>query len=296
MSLLRKKKIEGFDIIVTLVVLLMIAIVLYPIILILSYSISDPTLVARGEVLLFPKRITFAAYKRVFQDPSIMLGYANTIFYTVTGTILNLVVTVPAGYVLSKKNIPGLGFFMKAFLFTMYFSGGMIPMFLLIRSLGLYDTRTILVIIGAFNVYNCIICRTFFAGLPKEIEEAAYIDGAGITRTFVEIILPLSKALLGVMVLYFVVDHWNAYFSAMMYTNSADLQPLQLVLRKILVLQESSKEMMASGGDELLAKQEQIAALIKYAVIVVSTLPLMILYPFLQKYFEKGVMIGSVKG
>jgi putative aldouronate transport system permease protein len=208
-----------------------------------------------------------------------------------------MIVTVPAGYVLSKKGIPGGNVFMGFFLFTMYFSGGLIPTFLIVKSLGLYNTRWVLLILGAFNAYNCIICRTFFAGLPKELEEATYIDGASVLRTFISIVLPVSKALIGVMVLYFAVGHWNSYFNAMVYTYDEALQPLQLVLRKILILQTSSAQMMASSGaDELAAEQQQIASLIQYAVIVVSSLPLLIIYPFLQKYFDKGVMLGSVKG
>ena len=191
-----RKKIEFFDIVVTIIVLCMVAIILYPLIFVISSSVSDPTLVASGEVVLLPKGFTLEGYKRVFQDSNIMLGYGNALFYTFFGTIINLVVTVPAGYVLSKKEVPGSSFIMMAFLFTMYFSGGLIPTFLLVKSLHLYNTRWILLILGAFSTYNCIICRSFFAGLPKEIEEAAYIDGASITRTFLTIVLPLSKALL----------------------------------------------------------------------------------------------------
>ena len=291
-----RKKIEFFDIVVTIIVLCMVAIILYPLIFVISSSVSDPTLVASGEVVLLPKGFTLEGYKRVFQDSNIMLGYGNALFYTFFGTIINLVVTVPAGYVLSKKEVPGSSFIMMAFLFTMYFSGGLIPTFLLVKSLHLYNTRWILLILGAFSTYNCIICRSFFAGLPKEIEEAAYIDGASITRTFLTIVLPLSKALLGVMVLYFAVAHWNSYFNAMIYTYDTEIQPLQLFLRRILVLAQNSADMMSAGGDELAAQQQEIAALIKYAVIVVSSLPLMIVYPFLQKYFVKGINMGSLKG
>ena len=295
-SVNKKKKISGFDICITIIVLLLIAIVLYPLIFIVSSSVSDPVMVSSGKVFLFPKGFTLAGYKRVFQDSNIMTGYANSLFYTVVGTCINMLVTVPAGYVLSKPEVPGTKFVMKLFLFTMYFSGGIIPSFLLIRSLNLYNTRLVLLIVGAFNTYNCIICRSFFASFPKELEEAASIDGATYMRTFLTVVLPVSKALLGVMVLYFAVGHWNSYFNAMMYTFDKDIQPLQLFLRRILVLEESSTEMLQGGADEMAAEQQMIAALIKYAVIVVSSLPLMIVYPFLQKYFEKGVMIGSVKG
>lgn len=295
-SHMKKKKIEVFDVVISIITILMVAVVLYPLLFVLSSSVSDPTLVASGKVILLPKGFTLEGYKRVFQDSNIMLGYKNALFYTVFGTLINLIVTVPAGYVLTKKEVPGTGFFMMAFLFTMYFSGGLIPTFLLVRSLHLYNTRWVLLILGAFSTYNCIICRSFFAGLPRELEEAAYIDGASVIRTFLTIVLPVSKALIGVMVLYFAVAHWNSYFNAMVYTYDTEIQPLQLFLRRILVLAQNSADMMSAGADELAAQQQAVAALIKYAVIVVSSLPLLIVYPFLQKYFEKGVMIGSVKG
>ena len=279
------------------VVLILLAAVIYPLVYVLSCSISSPEYVATGKIWLLPKGITLLGYRRVFQDASILTGYRNTILYTVTGTILNLVVTIPAGYTLSKSFVPGRNFFMGFFLFTMYFSGGLIPSFLLIRSLGLYNTPLVLVILGAFSVYNCIICRTFFSAIPKEMEEAATIDGASVGRTFMQIVLPVSQALLGVMVLYFAVGHWNSYFAALIYITNESLKPLQLVLRRILILDAASVAMMDSGtGDDYLGELYQVRELIKYAVIVVSSLPVLILYPFLQKYFVKGVMIGSVKG
>ena len=293
---MKKRKMSRFDVIVTIITLFLMLIVLYPLIFVISSPVSEPTMVAAGKVVLLPKGFTLEGYARVFQDSNILTGYANSLFYTVFGTMINLLVTVPAGYVLTKRDMPGTGIVMKLFLFTMYFSGGLIPAFLLINSLHLYNTRLVLLILGAFSMYNCIICRSFFSSLPKELEEAAQIDGCSYLRIFVQIVLPLSKALLGVMVLYFAVGHWNSYFNAMIYTYDESIQPLQLFLREILVLQEKSADMMSSGGDELAAQQQKIAALIKYAVIVVSSVPLMIVYPFLQKYFEKGVMIGSVKG
>ena len=299
-SIMRKtgkfKKISTFDIVVTGIAVLLVAMVLYPLILVISSSVSDPVAVAAGKVLLLPKGFTLDGYKRVFQDQNIMRGYANTLFYITIGTCINLLVTLPAGYAVSKTEAPGVKIVMIMFLFTMYFSGGLIPSFLLVKTLGLYNTRLAMVLLGAFSVYNCIICRSFFAALPKELEEAAFIDGSSYLNTFVKVVLPLSKALLGVMVLYFAVGHWNSYFKAMIYTYDKEIQPLQLFLRRILILEQSSADMMGAGGDELAAQQQYIAALIKYAVIVVSSLPLMIVYPFLQKYFEKGVLIGSVKG
>ena len=285
-----------FGAVVFVIVTLLMLIVLYPLVYVLSCSVSSPTAVGAGEVVLLPKGFTLMGYKRVFQEPDILLGYKNTLFYTIIGTAINLFVTVPAGYMLSKKEVPGRNLFMFLFMFTMYFSGGMIPSFLLVKSLHLYDTRAVLVILGAFSTYNCIICRTFFAALPHELEEAAAIDGCSTVRTFIQIVLPLSQALLGVMVLYFAVGHWNSYFNAIIYVNNEKYKPLQLILRRILILEQASANMMEGGGDEYAAEQFKLKELIKYAVIVVSSLPVLVLYPFLQKYFVQGVMIGSIKG
>lgn len=285
-----------FGAVVFVIVTLLMLIVLYPLVYVLSCSVSSPTAVGAGEVVLLPKGFTLMGYRRVFQEPDILLGYKNTLFYTIIGTAINLFATVPAGYMLSKKEVPGRNLFMFLFMFTMYFSGGMIPSFLLVKSLHLYDTRAVLVILGAFSTYNCIICRTFFAALPHELEEAAAIDGCSTVRTFIQIVLPLSQALLGVMVLYFAVGHWNSYFNAMIYVNNEKYKPLQLILRRILILEQASSNMMEGGGDEYAAEQFKLKELIKYAVIVVSSLPVLVLYPFLQKYFAQGVMIGSIKG
>jgi len=277
-------------------VFMLLLIIIYPLIYVLSCSISSPEYVAVGKIWLLPKGITLLGYKRVFQDPAIITGYRNVIIYTIFGTLLNLLVTVPAGYALSKAFIPGRNLIMGIFLFTMYFSGGLIPSFLLVSSLGLFNNPLVLIILGAFSVYNCIICRTFFAAIPKEMEEAATIDGASPLRTFLQVVLPVSQALLGVMVLYFAVGHWNSYFTAMIYIIDEKFKPLQLILRRILILQATSAAMMESGTDEYAGELYQVRELIKYAVIVVSSLPVLILYPFLQKYFIKGVMIGSIKG
>ena len=289
------KKLTAFDVIVHIIGFLLLAIVAYPLILVLSNSFSNPSLVAQGKVVFFPEEFTLMGYEAVFQNKDIMTGYANTIFYTVVGTLINLAVTLPAGYVLSKgRKVIGNNLFTTLFLITMYFSGGMIPTFLLNQSLGLYNTRWVLLIMGAFNVHNCIICRSFFVGMPKELEEAAYIDGCSVLQTFIRIVLPLSKALLGVMVLYFAVGHWNSYFTAMIYIKEDAMQPLQVFLRRILVLaQQMAADLDASEYAAEMAYREQ---LIRYSVIVVSSAPLLIVYPFLQKYFDKGVMIGSVKG
>ena len=294
MKMKKRKKITLFDIGVHVIAGFLLLIVLYPLIVVVSSSVSDPALVATGKVVLLPRGLNFEGYKAVFKNPDIMIGYANTIFYTVVGTIINLIVTVPAGYALTKNKVPGRNLFMTMFMITMYFSGGLIPTFLLVNSLGLYNTRWILVILGAFSTYNCIICRSFFAAMPQELEEAAEIDGCNPLRTFIQIILPLSKALLGVMVLYFGVAHWNSYFNAMIYIKEDSMQPLQVFLRRILILAQTA--MNVEEGGEWAAAMADREALIRYAVIVVSSAPLLIIYPFLQKYFDKGVLIGSVKG
>ena len=290
----RKKKITIFDIVIYFIAAFLFLIVAYPLILVVSCSISDPGLVATGQVLFWPKGINMEGYKQLLNNPNILIGYGNTIFYTVFGTLVNLAVTIPAGYVLSKTMVPGTKLFTGLFMFTMYFSGGMIPTFLLVNKLGLYNTRAVLLILGAFSTYNCIICRSFFVGLPTELEEAARIDGCSPLGTFFKVVLPLSKALLGVMVLYFGVVHWNGYFNAMIYINEDVKQPLQVFLRRILVLAQISANMDEAG--DYAAHLADMEALIRYAVIVVSSAPLLILYPFLQKYFDKGVLIGSVKG
>lgn len=288
---MRKKRFTGFDFTVYTITTILFLIVLYPLILVVSNSFSDPIYVGAGEVLLFPKGWNFEGYKAVFASREIMTGYVNTIFYTLVGTTFSLILTLPAGYALTKKKMPGRDLIMKIFMLTMFVSGGLIPTFLVMNSLGLYNTRLMMILSGGFSVYNCIICRSFFFSLPNELEEAAEIDGCSPLGTFVRIVLPLSKALLGVMVLYYAVGRWNSYFTAMIYLVDEDKKPLALILRRILV-QAQSLSGSEDGGD-LAAERE---ALIRYASIVVSSLPLMVIYPFLQKYFDKGVLMGSVKG
>lgn len=288
---MKKKKIQIFDVAVHIISVFLLVIVLYPMILVVSNSLSDPGLVASGKVLFLPKGFNLNGYVEFFHDKNILTGYANTLFYTVIGTIINLLVTVPAGYALTKKTLPGNGIFLTMFMIIMYFSGGMIPTFLVVNKLGLYNTRGILLILGAFSTYNCLICKSFFGAMPKDMEEAAEIDGCSPMKAFIQIILPLSKALLGVMTLYFAVGHWNSYFNALIYIRDDVKQPLQIFLRRILILAQQAAT--DSEGDLSVVEREM---LLRYSSIVVASLPLMIMYPFLQKYFDKGVMIGAVKG
>ena len=290
----KKRRIEFFDVVVYFIAVLLFAIVAYPLILVVSSSISDPQLVSTGQIILLPKKVTFAGYREILKNKDILVGFVNSVFYMVLGTALDIFVTVPAGYVLTKTQLPGHKFFKFFFMFTMYFSGGIIPSFLLVKGMGLYDNRLVLIILGAFSMYNCIICRSFFSSMPKELEESAAIDGCSVIGTFFRIILPLSKALLGVMVLYFAVQHWNSYFDAMIYIKDDSMQTLQVILRRILVLAQQLAK--ADEAGEYAQQMANYEALIRYATIVVSSLPLMIAYPLVQKYFDKGVMLGSVKG
>ena len=272
---MKKKKIQIFDVAVHIISVFLLVIVLYPMILVVSNSLSDPGLVASGKVLFLPKGFNLNGYVEFFHDKNILIGYANTLFYTVIGTIINLLVTVPAGYALTKKTLPGNGIFLTMFMIIMYFSGGMIPTFLVVNKLGLYNTRGILLILGAFSTYNCLICKSFFGAMPKDMEEAAEIDGCSPMKTFIQIILPLSKALLGVMTLYFAVGHWNSYFNALIYIRDDVKQPLQIFLRRILILAQQAAT--DSEGDLSVVEREM---LLRYSSIVVASLPLMIMYPF----------------
>nr|WP_237690878.1 carbohydrate ABC transporter permease [Paenibacillus caui] len=269
--------------------------VLYPLYFILIASISDPNLVYSGEVWLFPRGFTWDGYDRIFNDSSIWRGYANSILYAVVGTLIGVSLTVLAAYPLSRKDLVGRGTIMWFLLATMFFSGGLIPTYLLIKDLNMLNTIWALALPGAGGVFNIIIVRTFFqSSLPDEMWEAASIDGCSNWRYFLSIVLPLSKAIIAVMVLYHIVGFWNGFFDALIYLNDEKKYPLQLVLRNILVQNQVNANMMVDV--ESYAAKMRVTELIKYGVIIVSSLPLLILYPFLQKYFVKGVMIGSIKG
>jgi putative aldouronate transport system permease protein len=284
------------DFMINLVIYLILSVVilisLLPLIYILSNSISDPRMVITGQVYLVPKDLSFMAYQKVFEDSEILIGYRNTIFYTIFGTGINIVLTTLAAYVLSRKRLKGKGFFTMFIVFTMFFQGGMIPNYLLLLKLHMTDTIWALLLPRAISVFNFIIMRTFFEiNIPDELYEAAKIDGCSNTGILLKIVLPLSRTILAVMVLYYGVYNWNSYFDALLYLQDKQLQPLQLVLRKIL-LQNSIDGVASEAPTEM----EMIGESIKYAAIVVASLPILCLYPFLQKYFTKGVMIGAVKG
>ncbi|MFD2414628.1 carbohydrate ABC transporter permease [Paenibacillus rhizoplanae] len=280
---------------------LALVVVLYPLIYILSASISSPQDVNSGAMWLFPKNVTLDGYKLVFENPKIWNGYLNTIIYTAVGTLLNLAVTLPAAYALSRSDFVGRQLFMGLILFTMFFSGGLVPTYLMVKNLGLINSMGALILPVAASVWNIVVARTFFQStIPKELQEAAHIDGCTNLKLFIRIILPLSAPIIAVMALFYGVGHWNSYFPSLIYLNDEAKYPLQMVLRQILVLQEMSAETTgaAINGEVAMAmnNKAETASLVKYGVIVVSTLPIVAVYPFLQRYFVQGVMIGSVKG
>lgn len=275
----------------------MIVIVLYPLVYIISASISDPALVNSGQMWLFPKGITFEGYLRVFQNNDIWIGYKNTIIYTLGGVLVHLLILLPCAYALSRREVPYKKTIMWFFLFTMFFNGGLIPTYLLVKSLGMVNTMWAMIIPNALGVWSIIVARAFFQqNIPETLVEAAEIDGGTDFYIFWRIVLPLSKPIIAVMALFHGVGLWNQYFNALIYLNDASLYPLQLVLREILILNEMSADMMMTGQSlETFAEQARIADIIKYAVMIVSALPLLMVYPFLQKYFVQGVLVGSIK-
>ena len=281
--------------IVTVVLTVFTILVAYPMIYVLSSSFSSGTAISSGQVILWPVDLSLEGYKAVFSHRYIIPAYRNTIFYTVAGTIINLAITLTCAYPLSRKDFPLRKFFMGMFLFTMFFSGGLIPTYILISNLGFVNTIWAMLIPGALSVYNMILVRTFLTGnIPLELLEASQIDGCSDAKYFTTVLLPLSKPVIAVITLYYAVGHWNSYFNAMIYLSDMELYPLQLILRQILVASQINLSDMVDV-ESMVAKQG-LADILKYALIVVSTVPILCMYPFIQRYFIKGVMIGSVKG
>ncbi|MDQ0899194.1 MULTISPECIES: carbohydrate ABC transporter permease [unclassified Paenibacillus] len=284
-----------FDTINTLLLVLITVIVLYPLLFVLSASISEPSVVARGQLWLLPKGINFIGYERVFQNKEILTGYMNTIVYTLVGTAINLVLTICAAYPLSRPDFRGRYVITAIIVFTIFFSGGLIPSYLLVKNLGMLNTIWALIIPNAISVYNVIIMRTFFqSSIPHEIQEAASIDGCNNFRILLRVVLPLSMPIIAVMILFYAVGHWNAFFNALIYLSDRAKYPLQLILREILI--QGQMAAMIDMADDSLAKKLMEVEVIKYAVVVIANLPVLLLYPLLQKYFVKGVMIGALKG
>lgn len=267
--------------------------VLYPLYFIIIASISDPDAVLAGKVVLFPVDITFVGFQKIIERADVWVGYLNTIIYTVITVILSLAVTIPAGWALSRKTLPGKKLFMIYFIIPMFFGGGLIPFYNVMSQLGLINSIWAVILPAVLSVWNLFMTKTFFeSSIPDGLIEAAKIDGAGAFTTFINIVLPLAKAVIAVMALYYAVGQWNSYFNSMIFLRDEKLYPLQLVLKEILIASEST----VGGSGETILEQYRLANQLKYVSVIVSSLPVIMLYPFVQKHFEQGVMIGSLKG
>lgn len=284
------------DIGIWALLLVIIAVVIYPLWFVVIASFSNQTYVASGQVTLWPIDITLSGYKQVFGNVRVWTGYKNTIIYSVVGTALNLVVTLPAAFALSRKSFPFRRVVMFLFTFTMYFAGGLIPNYILYKQLNLLNNMWVFILPGAVSVWNLIIARSFFeTSIPEDLHDAAQLDGLGDFSYFLRVVIPLSSAIIAVIGLYYFVGHWNDYFTGLVFIRDDAKQPLQNILQSILLGSQTQTTGQITSGISA-QQQQQLADQIKYGVIIVSTFPLLVVYPFLQKYFNKGVMIGAVKG
>ncbi len=280
---------------VNVILWIVFALIAVPLLYVLAASFSSASAVVAGKVYLWPVDFSLAGYEAVFENDSIVRSFFNSVFYVVLGTSINVLLTVCAAYPLSRQDMPGGNLIMMLFSFTMIFSGGMIPTYMLMSNLHLLNTVWAMVIPGAVSVYNMIITRTFFrSNIPKELLEASQIDGCSDFGFFVRMVLPLSKAIIAVITLYYAIAHWNDYFNAFLYLTNKKLFPLQIILREILIVNQVNSDMIMDA--ELMEAKEGLSELLKYSLIVVSVVPVLIIYPFVQRYFVKGVMIGSIKG
>ena len=290
----RQKKTPGdlaVDFVIVLLLVFTVVAVLYPLWFVVIASFSDPNAVAGGEVSLLPKGVTFVGYAKVFANHRIWQGYLNTIIYSVVGTAVNMAVTIPCAFALSRREVKPRRVIMFLFTVTMFVSGGLIPNYLLYKALGINNTMWVFILPGAVSVYNVIVARSFFeTSIPEELHDAAQIDGLSYFGYFFKIVLPLSSAILAVIGLYYFVGHWNDFMTGLIYITDDTKQPLQVVLQQLLLVAQGT------GTNVNAVAQQQAADQIKFGIIIVSTLPLLVLYPFLQKYFNKGVMLGAVKG
>lgn len=284
-----------FDVVNYILLGLIVFAILYPLYFIVIASFSDPDAINTGRVVFWPVGFNTMGYEKIFADAKIWNAYGNTIFYTVVGTLINIVLTMMFAYPLSRKDFCCRKFLTFFMMFTMYFSGGLIPTYIWMQQLGLYDTPWVMVLLPALNVFNVIIARTNIQNnIPEELYEAASIDGCSHFKYFWSVVFPLSKTIIAVLVLYYGVAHWNEFMNGLIYLRDEGLYPLQLVLRGILVQNQASADMMVDI--ESMMAQQKAAELIKYGLVIVSALPVLIIYPFMQKFFAKGVMVGSVKG
>ena len=290
----RQRKDVVFDVILYTICALLLVVILYPLWFIIIASFSDPSAVAGGHVWLWPVGFTLEGYQELLRQPQVWLGYRNTIAYTAVGTLIGLMVNIPAAYALSRKDLWGRKGLMGLYVFTMFFSGGLIPIFLTVQQAGLYNTFWVLVLPFSVSAYNIIVARTFFeTSLPPDLWDAAQIDGCGNLRFFFTMALPLSKAVISVIALWTAVGQWNSYFNALIYIRDENLYPLQLIMRNILI---TNQNFAALGTGEAAMIAMRRANLVRYAMIIVATVPIMCVYHFIQKYFDQGVMIGAVKG
>ena len=284
-----------FNIVHKLFMGLILILFAWPIWFLIISSVSDPYAITNGEVWLIPKGFQLEGFRKIFENKELFVAYRNSIVYTVGGTVINIVLTVCAAFTLSRMDFWPRKFLTIMYIFTMYFGGGMIPYYLQIRDLGLMNSPWVMVIPNAINIFNVLILRScFMYGIPKELEEAASLDGAGAPQLLMKIYLPLSKATLAVLVLYYAVGHWNDYVSALLFLTDREILPLQSILREILVMSDYMSR--GSMNAAAVAEMMRTGGIIKYGVIIISTIPVMIMYPFVQKYFVKGVMVGAVKG
>ncbi|MDR1638366.1 MAG: carbohydrate ABC transporter permease [Clostridiales bacterium] len=284
-----------YYIIVYALLTLVFVLIAFPLVFVLSASFSSPSAVAAGRVILWPVEFGIEGYKAVFRNSSILSGYLNTLIYAVAGTVLNVAMTLICAYPLSRRDLKGRNAIMLLFSFTMIFSGGIIPSYILMKDLHLLNTRFAMIIPGAISVYNMIITRTFIQNsIPEELLQASQIDGCSDAAYFFRVVLPLSKSVIATITLFYVVGHWNAYFNAFLYLNNRALMPLQIILREILIA--NTIDFSQVVDPELAQARQGLADLLKYSLILVSSVPMLILYPFIQKHFVTGVMIGAIKG
>ena len=288
-----------FDILVYVLLIVAGLIVLYPLYFMVIASFSDPVYTNSGQVILWPKGVSLDGYRQVFKDSRLLMGYRNSILYSTGYMVLSVALTMLAAYPLANKKLVGRRVFNVLFVIPMYFRGGLVPTYIVVRNIGLINNPVVVCILGALSMFNIIIARTYLeTNIPAGLEESAQIDGANQAQTFFKIILPLSKPILAVLALYAFVGQWNSYFNALMYLNNGQYYPLQLVLRTILLTAQSLQTSQAISIENIneMAQQQKLADMIKYGVIVVSTAPLLIVFPFFQKYFAQGIMVGSIKG
>lgn len=305
MAEIKKKKIKRsrsdiiFDTVIFIVLTFILLLVAYPLYFIIISSFSSPDKVASGQVIFYPKGFNLNGYKEVFKNSQVVRGFLNSLIYTTVGTCINLLLTIPTAYALSRKKFHGRNFVTIFYMITMFIGGGMIPTYLVVQKMGMLDSMWALVIPGAISVYNMIVARTFFQqNISEELYEAAELDGCGHGKFFFSIALPLSKAIIAIMVLYYGVGHWNSYFGALLYMQTESKYPLQLVLRSILVQNEAqlNQVITSAAQQEAMIARRELTELMKYSLIIISSIPVLVLYPFIQKHFTKGVMLGSVKG